>query len=183
MRNSSPSRMSSFARRPRRSASTSPICSIQQFEGEGAGDPWIPSDSDREKINEMVRDTISHFKLDPSQVLLVNPNDKVLFRWSRRGELDSTVSGNKTTDLDPRYADAAKHSKGKINTDEVPAVRERFGKKPAEVVGYAPVPFPNVEPEPIRPRIRRAHGRPQSGGIQDHRTTTSSGFSSSSASP
>ena len=80
--------------------------------------------------------------------MFVNPNDKVLFRWSKRGEVDSSVSGNRKSDLELRYADTAKHSKGKINADVLPSDENGTEWVPAEVVGYAPVPLPNVVSEP-----------------------------------
>jgi methyl-accepting chemotaxis protein len=121
----------------------------QKFQANGPATPWLPSDAERDKINEKVRDTISHFKLEPSQILLINPNDQVLFKWTQGGNVEPIASGNKLSNLDNRYADAAKHSKGNIHADEIEPAGSGSDRKPAEVVGYAPVPFPNIGPEPF----------------------------------
>ncbi|MGP0066883.1 MAG: methyl-accepting chemotaxis protein [Isosphaeraceae bacterium] len=118
----------------------------KDFPGNAAAPPWSPSDTERDQINQVIRDTLSQFKLDPSQVLLVNPQDKVLFRWMHGGSVDSTIN-NKPSNMDTRYSDGAKLTKGNIHADEVAASTSSDSEK-AEVVGFAPILFPNDGSDP-----------------------------------
>ena len=92
-----------------------------------------------------------NFKLDAAQILLVNPNDKVLVRWRQEERSTRASAAPRRFTWIPlcrgRHDSIVKRN---IHAERGPGDR-RSGRirTPAEVVGYAPVPLPNTaRPEP-----------------------------------
>jgi methyl-accepting chemotaxis protein len=114
------------------------------------GDPphWQPEMQDRLKINEILRDAATRFKLDGAKIMLVNPSGQIVAGYNVSTGLSDPPPSSSTgpTDFDPRYEEAAKASfTHKWGATEVRAVDNTVNPKPRELVGYAHVDFPGIE--------------------------------------
>ena len=106
--------------------------------------PWPQSEADREKIQWIFKRAATSFGLTQAQITLIAPDDTVLVRMKQDGAFEQTVRLPTPIRLEPRYEKAGENSTTTIHTVEVPASGEGADKKPAELVGIAPVPFESV---------------------------------------
>jgi methyl-accepting chemotaxis protein len=105
---------------------------------------------DRNAIRRIFTSAVVEFKIPTAQVLLIDPNNRILLKRRDSGTLDVSVEN---TDVDARYAAAAKEAGiSKNDTREIEASSDSFlpfwisSTNPAEVVGYSAVRLENVGP-------------------------------------
>jgi methyl-accepting chemotaxis protein len=120
-----------------------------RFKDKKPADNWVPGDEDRLAINKAFHDAAVRFKLDGAKMVLVSPADKIVAGYNVSTMLPDPAPPQLTgpADLEGRYRNAARNSfTRKVDTEEVPAITNALTPKPAELVGYAHVQFPNVDP-------------------------------------
>jgi methyl-accepting chemotaxis protein len=113
-----------------------------------APDPpsWVPDEADRTSIEDVISSIIRQYRLESSQVYLVDPSNRILVKRKENGEFEVATGPTARVLLEFRYREAAMKSKDGINVDHKEASSTGTEPKPAEVVGYAPVQLPNVTP-------------------------------------